>query len=63
MNEFYETNKIIQAHEVDFLNRLRIDSLFILLQDTAAAHADILNLGYKALIEHNLAWVLIMGKG
>ena len=58
MNEFFESLKVIQAHEVDFTNRLRIDSLFILLQDTAAAHADLLNLGYKALIGHNFAWVL-----
>jgi acyl-ACP thioesterase len=58
LNEFYESLEVIQAHEVDFTNRLRIDSLFILLQDTAAAHADKLNLGYKALIDHNFAWVL-----
>ncbi len=58
MDEFYETGRIIQAHEVDFTNRLRLDSLFIMLQDTAADHATLLNLGYKALIEHNFAWVL-----
>ncbi len=62
MNEFYETKRIIQAHEVDFTNRLKIDSLFILLQDTAASHADILNLGYKSLIEYNFAWVLSWAK-
>ena len=58
MYKFFESKKIIQAHEVDFRNRLRIDSLFILLQDTAASHADSLNLGYSSLIKHNLAWVL-----
>ena len=58
MNKFFESKKIIQAHEVDFTNHLRIDSLFILLQDTAAAHADSVNLGYSSLIEHDLAWVL-----
>lgn len=62
MNEFYENKRIIQAHEVDFKNRLRIDSLFMLLQDTAASHADKNNLGYNALIEHNLAWVLSWAK-
>jgi len=29
-----------------------------MLQDTAAEHATLLNLGYKALIEHDFAWVL-----
>jgi len=58
LNEFYEIQKTIHASQADFTNRLRIDSLFILLQDTAALHADKLNLGFKALIEHNLAWVL-----
>jgi len=62
LNEFYESEKVIQSHEVDFMNRLRIDSLFILLQDTAAAHADKLNLGYTALKEHNFAWVLSWAK-
>ncbi len=62
MDEFYESENVIQAHEVDFMNRLRIDSLFILLQDTAAAHADKLNLGYTALLEHNFAWVLSWAK-
>ena len=62
MYEFYECGRTIQAHEVDFTNRLRIDSLFMQLQDIAAEHADKLNLGYPALIEHNLSWVLSWSK-
>ena len=58
LDKFYEANRIIQAHEVDFTNRLRIDSFFVFLQDIAAAHADKVNLGYNALIKHDLAWVL-----
>lgn len=62
MYEFYENGRTIQAHEVDFTNRLRIDSLFMLLQDVAAEHADKLNLGYSALTEHSLGWVLSWAK-
>ena len=62
MFESYETKKIVQAHEVDFINNLRLDSLFILLQDAAASHADLLNLGYKVLTELNFAWVLSWAK-
>ncbi len=58
MLEFFESSKTVQAHEADFKNRLRLDSLFIYLQDTAAAHADKLDLGYTSLIKHNYAWVL-----
>lgn len=58
MLEFFENGKIIQAHDADFTNRLRLDSLFTYLQDTAAAHADKLDLGYTSLIKHNFAWVL-----
>jgi len=58
LDKFFDVKRIIQAHEVDFTNRLRIDSFFIFLQDTAAEHADNVNLGYSALIKHNLAWVL-----
>jgi medium-chain acyl-[acyl-carrier-protein] hydrolase len=59
---FYDAKRTIQAHEVDFTNRLRIDSLFMELQDTAAAHADKLKLGYSALIKHNLAWILMWAR-
>ncbi len=62
MLEFFENSKILQAHEVDFTNLLRLDSLFIFLQDTAAAHADKLDLGYTSLIKHNYAWVLSWSK-
>ncbi len=58
----YENRVIIQAHEVDFMNQLRADSLFMLLQDTAASHADKAELGYKSLSKHNLAWVLSWAK-
>ncbi len=58
MLEFFEKSQIVQAHDADFTNRLRLDSLFIYLQDTAAAHADKLDLGYTALIKHNYGWVL-----
>ncbi len=58
MLEFFENSKTVQAHEADFKNRLRLDSLFIYLQDTAAAHADKLDLGYTSLIKYNYAWVL-----
>jgi acyl-ACP thioesterase len=34
----------------------------MLLQDIAAEHADKLNLGYSALIEHNLGWILSWAK-
>lgn len=34
----------------------------MLLQDVAAEHADKANLGYKALSEHDLAWVLSWAK-
>ena len=62
MLEFFENTKTVQAHDVDFKNGLRLDSLFMYLQDIAAAHADKLNLGYTSLIEHNYAWVLSWAK-
>lgn len=62
MDVYYENRIVIQAHEVDFMNRLRADSLFMLLQDTAAFHADKADLGYKSLSKHNLAWVLSWAK-
>ncbi|GAB4286842.1 MAG: thioesterase [Ignavibacteriaceae bacterium] len=55
---YFEEKKTIRANEVDFLNRLKMNFLFAILQDTAAAHANELQLGYEQLIRHNLSWVL-----
>ncbi len=62
MNEFYEETKTIRAYEVDFNNRLKINSIFNLMQETAAAHADLLGLGFNDLMPHNLAWILSWAK-
>lgn len=58
MNNYYEETKIIRAFDVDFNNRIKISSVFNLLQDVAAVHADNLGLGFKDLYKHDFAWVL-----
>ncbi len=58
MNNFYEEIKTIRAYDVDFNNRLKINSILNLLQDVASVHADSLQLGYSHLLKHDLAWVL-----
>lgn len=58
MNNYYEEIKTIRAYDVDFNNKIKISSVFNLLQDVAAVHADNLGLGYKDLYKHNFAWVL-----
>jgi hypothetical protein len=45
----YEETKTIRAYDVDFNNRIKISSVFNLLQDIASVHADKLGLGYKDL--------------
>lgn len=58
LNTIYEETKTIRAFDVDFNNRIKISSVFNLLQDVAAVHADNLGLGFKDLYKHNFAWVL-----
>lgn len=48
----------IKSSETDFQKRLKISSMFQLMQDIAANHADHLGVGYEALNRRELAWVL-----
>ncbi len=58
MKEFLEEEFSIRTNDADFNNRLKVNSIFVFLQDIAAAHADKLQLGYNNLLEKNLGWVL-----
>ena len=48
----------IKTSETDFQKRLKLSSFFELMQDMASNHADHLGVGYHALAERDLAWVL-----
>ncbi len=58
MKEFLEENLSIRTNDADLNNRLKMNSIFIYLQDNAAAHADKLHLGYGDLLAKELGWVL-----
>ena len=58
LNNYYEEIKTIRAYDVDFNNRIKISSVFNLLQDVASVHADLLGLGFKDLYKLDLGWVL-----
>ncbi len=58
MKEFLEEEFSIRTNDADFNNRVKVNSIFVFLQDIAAAHADKLHLGYNNLLEKNLGWVL-----
>lgn len=58
LNNIYQETKTIRAYDVDFNNKIKISSVFNLLQDVAAVHADNLGLGFKDLYKHDFAWVL-----
>lgn len=58
MNNYYEEIKTIRAYDVDFNNKIKISSVFNLLQDVASVHADQLGLGFRDLNKLDLGWVL-----
>ncbi len=52
-----ETHKV-SLYEVDYMNKLRIDSFFNYLQDAASNHAVMMGWGYNDLIKEDLTWIL-----
>jgi acyl-ACP thioesterase len=62
VNSFYEESKLVNAYDVDLNNKLKLNSLFNYLQETASNQADKLNLGFNDLIVQDLGWVLSWAK-
>jgi acyl-ACP thioesterase len=58
LEKLFEQKKIISTYDSDFQMKLKISSIFNYMQDTAAANADELGLGYKDLMPLDLAWIL-----
>lgn len=56
MEKFIQ-NHIVYSYECDQEEKLRLLTLFNLLQNTADFHAEELNVGYKFFIEKNMCWV------
>jgi acyl-ACP thioesterase len=48
----------IKSSETDFQKRLKLSGFFQLMQDIASNHANHLGVGYEALQQRELAWVL-----
>lgn len=56
----YKKKHIVDFSDIDFMKRLKLSSLFSLLQDVSAEHVDKLGIGVDALKEkHNVAWILL----
>jgi acyl-ACP thioesterase len=50
--------RAIKSSETDFQQHLKLSAFFEMMQDLASDHADRLGVGYEALQERGLAWVL-----
>jgi medium-chain acyl-[acyl-carrier-protein] hydrolase len=48
----------VRTAEVDIDNRMKLSSLFLLMQETAIRHSDMLNFGIDYMASHNCFWVL-----
>lgn len=58
MESIRESRQVVTAAEVDLFGQLKVASLLNHLQDAAAAHATQLGLGYRAMAQAGLFWVL-----
>ena len=56
-NEFSKSH-IVNSYEVDCKRKLRLDHLFMLMQDVATEAATILGVGQESLNSFDIAWVL-----
>ncbi len=54
----YSDKYRIRAFETDMTGLARLDSILVLLQETAGNHADVLNFDIHTLNKDNLTWVL-----
>jgi len=57
-----ETTRRVESFDADLHNKLKISSIFNYMQDIASFHADELGVGYKALQENKIFWVLSWAK-
>jgi acyl-ACP thioesterase len=57
-----ETVRRVESFDADLHNTLKTSSIFNYMQDIAAKHADDLGVGYHALLENQIFWVLSWAK-
>lgn len=57
-----EIERRVESFDADLHNKLKISSIFNYMQDIAAKHADDLGIGYNALQENQIFWVLSWAK-
>ncbi|MGM0674018.1 MAG: acyl-[acyl-carrier-protein] thioesterase [Spirochaetota bacterium] len=54
----HEESLSVRSYDADHVGRLKPSSLFNYFQEAAWHHAEVLGFGYKALLSHNLFWVI-----
>ncbi len=54
----YSKSFKVQFSETDFTFKLKLYALINKMQETSSLHAEKLGIGYDALEEHNLAWII-----
>ena len=58
MNKTYTEAFVVRGTDCDMYRRMRLDMLFIAMQEGGEAHARRLGVGYDAMMEHGLFFVL-----
>jgi acyl-ACP thioesterase len=58
MTSIFEKHQKLSVYEFDIHNKLKVNALFNYIQDIAAEHAEMLNVGRKDLANYDLFWVL-----
>ncbi len=57
-NTIRQEEFIVKSSETDFQRRLKFSSFFNWMQDAASSHATQLGVGYYAMLQREMAWVL-----
>jgi acyl-ACP thioesterase len=58
MKQIWEENLKIRYNETDINNRLKVKSIFDMLQNSATSHAEDMQIGWKNLLNTGLFWIL-----
>ena len=61
MELFWEEIFHIQAHDIDFKNKLKVSSIFNFMQDASSVHAGKIGVGYDQLKTLNFFLDTLMG--
>ena len=58
MNHIYKCMHEVNSYQVDFKDKMKVSSIFQIMQDAAGEGASLLGVGKEVLMSNDIAWIL-----